>query len=132
MPNDSDFGSVELAVKGKTIYLPQQWHDIMTACRRKKKFVVRQMSSNEFFSTENLEKNFTRKKVNTQKLLVNWLKIQRMRLEKGCPFEIKYKETLQEIMDFQTLDITPSKKKSRPMMSLKSLFLNLDPFLSRD
>lgn len=105
LPNDSDFGSVELAAKRKTIYLPQQWHDIMTTCRRKKKFVVCQMSSNEFFSTENLEKNITRRKVNTQKLPVNWLKIQCMRLEKGCPFEIKYKETLQEMEDFQTLDI---------------------------
>lgn len=115
LPNDSDFGSVELAAKGKTIYLPQQWHDIMTACRRKKKIVVCQMSSNETISTENLEKNIT------QKRPVNWLKIQCMRLEIGFPFEIKYKESLQEMMDFQTLDITPSQKKGRPMMSLKSL-----------
>ena len=37
LPNDSDFGSVELAPKDKSIYLPHQWCEIMFSCRRKKK-----------------------------------------------------------------------------------------------
>lgn len=42
--NDSDFGSVEQAVKGKTIYLPQQWYEVVATCKRKKKMYY---SSNE-------------------------------------------------------------------------------------
>lgn len=62
LPNDSDFGSVELAAKGKAIYLPNDWEEIMTTCRRKKKFIVCQMSNDEFFSTSTLEKNITNRK----------------------------------------------------------------------
>lgn len=121
LPNDSDIGSVELAAKGKIIYLPQKWYEVMATCRRKKKFIISQMSSDEFLSTELLEKTITRRKVNTRKFLVNWLKIQWIRVEESCPFEIKYKETLQEIMDFEVLDITPSKRKGRPMLSLNAV-----------
>lgn len=122
LPNDSDFGSVELAAKGKSIYVPQQWYEIMASCRRKKKFIISQMSSDEILSTEPLEKCITRRKVNEQKVPVNWLKIQWLRVEKSCPFQIKYKETLQEIMTFETLDLTPSnRRRGRQILSLNAV-----------
>lgn len=57
LPNDQDFGSVELAAKNKTIYLPEQWYKIMTTCRRNKNFLVSEMNCEEFFSTKLLEKS---------------------------------------------------------------------------
>lgn len=33
LPNDSDFGSVDLATKGKTIHVPENWHQIMANWR---------------------------------------------------------------------------------------------------
>lgn len=44
--------------------------------------------------------------------------MQWIRVEKSCPFVIKYKETLQDVIDFEALDITPSKRKGRPTASL--------------
>lgn len=49
MPNDADFGSVESAAKGKVIYVPEDWHDIMAKCRNKKKFIVTEMTNEDFF-----------------------------------------------------------------------------------
>lgn len=51
LPNDQDFGSVELAAKNKTIYLPEQWYKIMTTCRRNKNFLVSEMNCEFFYQT---------------------------------------------------------------------------------
>ncbi|GBN54869.1 hypothetical protein AVEN_86521-1 [Araneus ventricosus] len=55
-PNDSDFGSVELAAKGKTVYLPVHWYS------RTKKFIVCPLNLEEFYSTSNLERNISRRR----------------------------------------------------------------------
>lgn len=34
MPNDSAFGSVDLAAKWEVIYVPEQWHDVMATCKQ--------------------------------------------------------------------------------------------------
>lgn len=62
LPNDGDFGSVESAAKGKIIYVPENWHDIMAKCRNKKKFIVSEMKNEDFFSTANLERNMSKRK----------------------------------------------------------------------
>lgn len=112
LPNDSDFGSVELAAEGKTIYVPQDWNNIMTSCR--KKFIVCEMKSEDFTSTDNLERNISRRNKNTEKHSVNWLKIQWIRLEKGCTYGIKYKETLNDEIEFDVLDVRSTGRKGRP------------------
>lgn len=114
LPNDSDFGSVELAAKGKTIYVPEDWYHIMTSCRNKKKFMVSEMSNEEFFSTGNLERNMCKRKKNTETHPVNWLKMQWIRLEKDRPYEIQYKETLNDMLEFDVLNIKPTGRKGRP------------------
>lgn len=99
LPNDSDFGSVELAAKGKVIYVPEQWQKITATCRRKKKFINCIMKSEEFFSSSNLERN-TSKRKNIDKRPANWLMMQLMKLTKSNPY-IFYKETLSDIPNFE-------------------------------
>ena len=50
------FGSVELAAKDKVVYLQNDWKDIMTTCRRKKKFIVCEMNNNDFFGANSIKK----------------------------------------------------------------------------
>lgn len=65
------------------------------------------------FSTKLLEKGIARRKVNTEKYPTNSLKLQWIRVEKSSPYQIKYKETLQEMVSFDVLDLTPSTRRGR-------------------
>lgn len=116
MPNDADFGSVELAAKGKVIYVPHQWYDIMATCRRKKKIIICEMKSEDFFSTSNLERNISKRKKNENKMPVNWLKIQWIKVIKNRPYDILYKETLSDLLEFEVLNIKPTGRKGRPLL----------------
>lgn len=62
LPNDQDFGSVELAAKNKTIYLPEQWYKIMTTCRRNKNFLVSEMNCEELFFYQTPRKKYYQEK----------------------------------------------------------------------
>nr|XP_022905846.1 uncharacterized protein LOC111417713 [Onthophagus taurus] len=131
LPNDSDFGSVELAAKGKVIYVPENWYEIMTNCRNKKKFIISTMNKNDFFSTENLKRNVSNRKINIENKRINWLKIQWIRIQKGSPYKIMYKETLEDMIEFDVLNIKPTGRKGRPI-SLKNvpyvkLYTNIRP-----
>ncbi|XP_072392131.1 uncharacterized protein [Diabrotica undecimpunctata] len=46
---------------------------------------------------------------------VNWLKIQWIRYEKSKPYSIQYKYTIQDMVQFDTIDITPTGRKERPV-----------------
>lgn len=131
LANDSDFGSVELASKGKTIYTPDHWYDIMATCRRKKKIIVCKMTNDEFYTTSLLERNISKRKKSTDNLPVNWLKMQWIRIEKKSPYTIQYKENLQEFVHFQVLNIMPTGRKGRPVelqnVPLEKLYANKRP-----
>ncbi|KAJ8889154.1 hypothetical protein PR048_008648 [Dryococelus australis] len=108
LPNDSDFASVELAAKGKTIYVAVNWYDIMASCRQKKKFIVCQIQADEFYSTQPLEMYITRRRK---------MKISGSDTKKSSPFKIFYKEHLHDFVDFSVLDIK-SIRKGRLIYSL--------------
>lgn len=72
LPNDADFGNVEQSVKGKTIYIPKQWYESMALARRKKKFIVNEMTPEDFRSTSLLERSVTRRNKNQSNRSVNW------------------------------------------------------------
>lgn len=127
LPNDSDFGSVELAAKGKVIYVPENWHEIMANCRSKKKFMVSEMNNQEFFYTANLERNMSKRKTNIEKNCVNWLKMQWIRLQKESPYEIMYKETLQDMVEFDVLNIKQTGRKGRPLALKNVPYIRLYP-----
>lgn len=119
LANDRDFGSVELASRGKLIYVPSDWYKIMASARKKKPFSVHKMNNADFVSTEMLQKSITKRKKNTEKYDVNWLEMQHIRYEKARPYQILYKNSLNEMESFKTLDIRPA-GRGRPE-SLKDI-----------
>lgn len=123
LPNDGDFGSIEQFAKGKTVYVPENWHSIITKCRRKKPFHLKVMAKEDFFSTKPLEEAITRRQKNETGGQVQWLKIQWLRYKKDEPFKIFYKTTLNDDVAFEQINIEPSKQKARgrPLSSLKSV-----------
>lgn len=113
LPNDADFGVIETFAKGKVKNVPQDWYDDIVKCKRKKPYCLKVMGQNEIYSTAALEKSITRRRKNTLGHKVSWLKIQWLRYLKEEPFKIFYKETLNEDVSFDTIDITPARKGRR-------------------
>lgn len=64
LPNDRDFGSIESRAKGKAIYVPEDWYNIIKRARSKSPFYVYRMQGQDFFSTKQLEKTITHRKRN--------------------------------------------------------------------
>ncbi|XP_046684566.1 uncharacterized protein LOC124370321 [Homalodisca vitripennis] len=120
LPNDADFGIIEKYSKGKTMYSPRDWYDTITKSKKKKPFVVKIMNREDFNSTQALERSITRRKTNVDKHKVSWFSIQWLRYVRDQPFKIFYKETLNDDIPFDCLDITPA-KKGRQMVSLASI-----------
>lgn len=114
LPNDSDFGSIELHARQRTIYVPDDWFLAITSSRKKKSFHLTQMSREDFKSVFNLEKCVTRRKKNGNNDPVSWLKIQWIRILKQEPFVLYYKETLSEDFPFSSLNLKPA-KTGRPL-----------------
>ncbi|CAH0562935.1 unnamed protein product [Brassicogethes aeneus] len=67
LPNDSDFGKIERALKNQLrVYTLQEFKNIVLSCSKKRKFVVHEMEKEEFLSTEDLEKLITNRKTDTK------------------------------------------------------------------
>ena len=118
LPNDSDFGLIELSAKGKPIYLPDDWYNAMASARKRSKFIIVKMKAEDFFSTQPLEKAIVRRSKNIDNEAVKWHSIQWLRYEKDKPFQIMYKTRLDVDEPFQTLDVRPKLTKGRPTMRL--------------
>ena len=77
LPNDRDFGSIELARRRQTsLYVPEQWGELVRKARRVNPFQVRWMTQADFVSVGLLKDAIVNRKVNTDGEKAEWLKIQ--------------------------------------------------------
>lgn len=109
LPNDSDFGIIEKAAKNRTMFVPNDWYEVMTTAKKKNKFILVRMDKRDFFSTAALEKVITKRKKDEENKDVNWLSIQWLRYEKNKPYKILYKYTLNTDIEFSCLNLKPTK-----------------------
>lgn len=74
MLNDSEFGDVECALKRKKeLYTDDDYIEVMKNCRKKNKFEVRRLNSQDFLSSKNLEDATINRKVDVNKQKISWL-----------------------------------------------------------
>lgn len=125
LPNDSDFGSIEMYGRTQQIFCPSDWYRIIKEARKKKPFHLTEMTAEDFLSTSNLQKAITKRKKNENKQPVNWLQIQWLRYTKTEQFTIFYKETIQDDYPFYRLNIKPGNKRGRPLPLAKIPMTNL-------
>lgn len=93
LPNDSDFGDIESALKLQPrIYTPDDYKHIMRICRKKNKLIVHSMQRKDFFSVEELQRNITNRTIDKDKRKVSWMKTRVIKLEKEKSFSIFFKE----------------------------------------
>lgn len=83
LPNDSEFGEVETAVKRREkLYTDEHYMEVMRECRTKNVFEVKRMSLEDFFSVHGLESLITNRKVDLNREKVSWLETHEILMEK--------------------------------------------------
>lgn len=114
LPNDRDFGSIEGARRRQTsLYVPEQWGELVRKARRVNPFQVRWMTQADFVSVSLLKDAIVNRKANTDGEKVEWLKMHWIRVEKSSPLCYKYRYTLNELKPWKTVDLRP-KRVGRP------------------
>ncbi|XP_068084004.1 uncharacterized protein [Anabrus simplex] len=93
LPNDSDFGDIECALKlQQRLYTAEDYINVMKFCRKRNPLVVHRMKSEDFKSTDLLEKQIVNRKTNNLREKINWLKVKEIELHKDKPFSIFFKQ----------------------------------------
>lgn len=116
LPNDSDFGDIECALKfQQRMYKVEDYLNVMETCRKKNSLLVHRMKKEEFVGTEDLEKLIVNCKKDTNQSKINWLKTRDIRISKDHPFSI-YMKT-----DFHgsgvQVDLDRKSRRGRPSLS---------------
>jgi len=84
LPNDSEFGDVECAMKRQQrLYLPEDIIAVMRDCRRKNKFTVSRLSQNDFVTCCELENKLVNRKHDVNGMPVSWMKTREIKLLKS-------------------------------------------------
>ena len=111
LPNDTDFGDIECALKlQQRLYSPDDYINIMEACRKKNPLIVHKMHKEDFFGTVGLEKCIVNRKADIDNKKINWLHIREIEILKEHPFKIFVKTDFAS--SAQEIDI--AKKRGRP------------------
>lgn len=93
LPNDSDFGDVECALKSKErVCTDEMYMQIMKDCRNENKIVVNRMLPTEFFSVKTLLEHTTNRKKDVHKNKISWMETHEIVLEKSDPYTIQMKK----------------------------------------
>lgn len=126
LPNDSDFGDFECALKKKErIYTDEAYMKIMKKCRINNKFEVNRMSSEDFFSVKKMEALITNRKKDINKQKINWMGTHEILLDKLHPTIIKMRRKLDD--DFQSVDIAKANGTDFKCVELDQLWPNGRP-----
>ncbi|KAF2890452.1 hypothetical protein ILUMI_15721 [Ignelater luminosus] len=126
LPNDRNFGTIKSFSKQRSVFVAEDWYQIIQKARTKNPFRVYKMEQADFASTKQLEQVITNRKKNDNNCSVNWW----LRFKKEEPYKIFYKETLNEDVSFYVINIMPSKKGRPPLfksITLKKLHNNVLP-----
>ena len=113
LPNDRDFGHIELAWKSNSIYVPDDWEKVVTGAHHKNPFKVRKMERGDFVSLKDLKKAIVNRKVSTNGGKVEWLKIQWVSMSKDKPLQFQYRYSHNTLEVWKTVNLK-RKTKGRP------------------
>ncbi|KAJ8892830.1 hypothetical protein PR048_005411 [Dryococelus australis] len=81
------------------MYSPNRWMTIVKEAKRKNSFNVIEMRRTDLFSTKELEESIVSRKKNIDSHNFNWLQMRWLRYEKSCPLTLKYKSTINPVIN---------------------------------
>lgn len=110
--------------KCNNIYISDDWVKIVRESRKKNPFVLVEMKAKDFISTDLLEKNITNRKQTTDKAPMSWLKMQWLRYCVDKPYEFFFKESNNEAVLFETLNVKKRSASNNVPIQLPLLYPN--------
>ncbi|KYQ50443.1 hypothetical protein ALC60_10456, partial [Trachymyrmex zeteki] len=114
LPNDRDFGVVEMSLKkNNLLFVPQDYYNVIKKCRKGNNFILNEMKQEDFISTRFLEDAVFKRVKNSNGETINWLKICWMRFLRNEPYKIFYKISMDENAEFKILDLLPRRGRPR-------------------
>lgn len=121
LPNDSDFGDIECAIKRQQkVYSPQDYANIIKGCRKKNPIGVSFLKKDDFLCTGKIEKQITNRKKDVKEDKINWFLIKEIKIEQDKPYSIFIKN-VHNAADYSEVNI--KKRQGRPTNSSNSNFL---------
>nr|CAH7725061.1 unnamed protein product [Callosobruchus chinensis] len=93
---------------------PEDYIQVIKACRRKSPIEVVQMRKEDFVSTKQLEKEITNRKKSYDEVKINWLKIREFQILKEKPYSIFIKTTHENTDDYKEINIKKGKPQKTP------------------
>lgn len=112
LPNDSEFGDVECALKSQIrLYTPEDYISVMENCRRKNKFVVTRLQKEDFKSVTPLQNCITNRKFYVDKQKISWLSTFEIELHRNEPSKLFMKSKLDD--EPQVIDISKGGKRRK-------------------
>ena len=103
-----DFGNIKGArQRAQHLCVPQDWCDLVRTAWRNNPFNVIPM---ENLSLKCLQQVIVNRKVNTQKLSVNWLNIRWFKLRKGEPLHYHYRHSHNTLDPWKMVDLSKNTK----------------------
>lgn len=128
MPNDSDFGDIERALKlQQRLYTVEDYMNVMKVSRKRNALVVHRMEKEDFIGTKMLEAVTTNRKVDTEKGKINWLKTREVVIRKDKPLSIFMKSEFHQVSHVE-INIERKQGRGRPFIQpLQSLSEHLIP-----
>nr|CAI5829041.1 unnamed protein product [Callosobruchus analis] len=124
LPNDTDFGQIERALKNQVrLYTLEDFVSVIQNCKKQNKFVINLMEPGDFYSTGNLEKQISNRKCSIDKEKVSWLRTKIIKLEKSAPNSVFLCESHSPTeSNFKEIDISkPARGKKRTAIDPQKL-----------
>ncbi|XP_045503544.1 uncharacterized protein LOC123700387 [Colias croceus] len=97
LPNDTDFGRIECALKHQQrLYTPEDYIRTMKSCKKNKPMIVQRLDKKDFLSSQNLEKKTTNRKKAEDGSKVSWLDTKEIVIKKEQLHSIFMRRNLDE------------------------------------
>lgn len=112
--------AIEHAKKKTYVYVPSQWHTVISLARRKKPYIVVPMKHTDILNLKSFSQKFCpNMKVSTGNIRVNWLKIVWIKVEKKYPGSVFISETFIE-NDFMEILVASSTRSKNQFPNVPS------------
>lgn len=89
----------------QSIFTPEDWLPVIKGARKKNPFIVVEMKTENFFSSDQLQARITNRKLNSEKAKVEWLKMQWIQVSREQPYIMKYKYSNNEDVCFYEVNV---------------------------
>lgn len=122
---DRSFALIEKQRKmTENVLVPQHWFNIISQAKKKKpKFVVVNMTRNDFYSAEELVALISNRKKSVDGKALSWLGFQHMVYKRSEPFVLRIKEFSANDSPFQLISLHKKKTPNKfPRLKLKRLY----------